>query len=207
MHYRSLVGIAAVAMSLVVSSNAFAQSAPDETSKSVLNATARSLRYRLEPSAFSVQPGAEVRAARTSALELAGDRLRAPSAYKLPAPEASSSDVPTQTRSDRALGFVPEQATKSAAYKWEAGFLVLSAIDAAETISCVNRATCTEHNPIWGHHPSTGKLVAAKLGLGLLHFGIFKAVANHDPHAALRVAQISAAVQGGVVFLNLQTAF
>jgi hypothetical protein len=105
------------------------------------------------------------------------------------------------------LRLAPEQGTKSAAYKWEAGFLVLSAIDAAETITCLDRNRCTEGNLIWGHHPSTGKIVAAKLGLGLLHFGVFKAIADRDPHTALRAAQISAAVQGGVVLLNMHKAF
>ena len=122
-----------------------------------------------------------------------------------------TTDAPSGTGAgslpDPALRIAPEQRTKSAAYKWEATFLALSAIDAAETISCLNRATCTEHNPIWGHHPSAGKVVAAKLGLGLVHFAVFKLIADRDPHTALRAAQISAAVQGGVVLLNLKTAF
>jgi len=100
-----------------------------------------------------------------------------------------------------------EQKTRSAAYKWEAGFLALSALDAATTISCLNRSTCTERNPIWGRHPSTGKIVAAKLGLGLVHFVAFRAIAARDPHTALRAAQISAVVQGGVVLFRLQQEF
>ena len=108
---------------------------------------------------------------------------------------------------EQQLRLAPEHGTKSAAYKWEAGFLVLSAIDAAETVSCLDRSRCTEGNFIWGHHPSTGKIIAAKLGLGLLHFGVFKAIADRDPHTALRAAQISAAVQGGGVLLNMHKAF
>jgi hypothetical protein len=49
--------------------------------------------------------------------------------------------------------------------------------------------------------------VAAKLGLGLVHFGIFKLLVNHDPRTALRAAQISAAVQAGFVVINARTAF
>jgi hypothetical protein len=105
------------------------------------------------------------------------------------------------------LRLAPDQRTKSAAYKWEAGFLALSALDAAETISCLNRNRCTEGNFIWGRHPSTGTIIAAKLGLGLVHFAAFKVIADHDPHTALRAAQISAAVQGGVVLLNMHKAF
>jgi len=117
-----------------------------------------------------------------------------------------SEQTPPSTN-EKNLRVVPERGTRSAAYLWEASFLTLSAIDAAETISCLNRNRCTEGNPIWGHHPSTGKIVAAKLGLGLVHFAVFKAIANQDPKTALRAAQISAAVQGGFVLLNMNKAF
>lgn len=98
-------------------------------------------------------------------------------------------------------------ATKSAADKWEAGFLALSAIDAAETISCLDRNVCNESNPIWGKHPSTGKIILTKLGLGAVHFVTFKLIERKDPRTALRAAQISAIVQGGVVLLNAHVAF
>jgi hypothetical protein len=97
--------------------------------------------------------------------------------------------------------------TRSAAYKWEMGYLGLSAIDAAETISCLNRDVCSEGNPIWGSHPSTGKIIAAKVGLGLIHFAAFKYIVDRSPKTALRLAEISAGVQGGVVLLNAHFAF
>jgi hypothetical protein len=100
-----------------------------------------------------------------------------------------------------------DRVTRSAAYKWEAGYLALSAIDAVQTISCLDRNRCTEGNFIWGTHPSTGKIVATKVGLGLIQFGIFKLVVDHDPHSGLRVAQVSAVVQGGFVLLNLRHTF
>jgi len=129
--------------------------------------------------------------------------------YKLePASLSLQPDVTTvRSVSGEPVLLDPDRATRSAAYKWEAGFLALSAIDAVETISCLNRSSCTEGNFIWGHHPSTGKVVAAKLGLGLVHFGIFKLLVDHDPHTALRAAQISAAVQGTFVVINARTAF
>jgi hypothetical protein len=130
------------------------------------------------------------------------------SGFKLePTSLALQPDVSAQSAPDQPMEIVPDQATKSAAYKWEAAFLGLSAIDAAETISCLNRSRCSEGNFIWGHHPSAGKVVAAKLGLGLVHFGIFKLLVNHDPRTALRAAQISAAVQAGFVVINARTAF
>jgi len=102
----------------------------------------------------------------------------------------------------------PERsATRDAAYKWEAGFLVLSAVDAAETIHCLDRNTCSEGNPIWGRHPSTAKIVLTKLGLGIVHFTVFKLIADDDPKTALRAAQVSAVVQGGFVMLNAHLAF
>jgi hypothetical protein len=151
MRYRSLVGITAAALSLALSSQAAAQSAP--------------------PRSLQQLPGG------------------------------------AESTPEKNLRLAPEAATKAAAYKWEAGFLVLSAIDAAQTISCLNRNRCTEGNPIWGRHPSTGKVIAAKLGLGLVHLGIFKLIADRDPHTALRAAQVSAAIQGGFVVLNAHVAF
>jgi hypothetical protein len=97
--------------------------------------------------------------------------------------------------------------TESAAYKWEAAYLTLSAIDGAETIDCLNRHICSEGNPIWGRHPSSTKIVITKLGLGLIHFTLFKLIADRDPKTALRAAQVSAVVQGGVVLLNAHWTF
>lgn len=98
-------------------------------------------------------------------------------------------------------------ATKNAALTWELGFLGLSAVDTAETLSCVHRDTCHELNPLFGRHPSTMKLVAAKVGLGLIHFAAFKYINDRDPKMALRAAEISAGFQGGVVLLNAKFGF
>lgn len=156
--------------------------------------------------AVPVQASAQTafeRAARLAQKEdgqLARYRLERASFEVQPEPEV-------QSRHDEAELRDPEQATRSAAYAWEAGFLALSAIDAAETISCLNRNRCTEGNFIWGRHPSTGKILGAKIGLGLIHFGVVTLVARRDPHTALRVAQVSAAVQGGFVLINLRHVF
>jgi hypothetical protein len=99
------------------------------------------------------------------------------------------------------------EATQSSALKWELGYLALSAIDAAETINCLQRDLCSEGNPIFGKHPSSTKLIAAKVGLGVIHFAIFSRANEHNPKAALRLAQVSCAVQGGVVMLNARVAF
>lgn len=187
MHYQSLIGLTAAALSLTFPSQAVAQSKPGQVRIAPQRAT-KWPSYRLEPVSFALQP------------KSVGYKLESASL-------ASSSESTAETLPDDSMRVVPEQRTKSAAYKWEAAFLALSAIDAAETISCLNRATCTEHNPIWGSHPATGTIVAAKLGLGLVHFGVFKLIADRDPHTALRAAQVSTVVQGGVVMLNLHSAF
>ena len=87
------------------------------------------------------------------------------------------------------------------------GYLALSAVDAAETISCLHRDICEEGNPLFGKHPSATKLIVAKFGLGLVHFAVFSRLNDRNPKAALRLAQVSCAVQGGVVLLNARFSF
>lgn len=97
--------------------------------------------------------------------------------------------------------------TRSAALKWEIGYLALSAIDAAQTIHCLNRGVCEEANPIFGKNPKTSTLIAAKVGGSLLHFTAFSILNKRHPKTALRMAQISAGLQGGVVLLNSRFTF
>ena len=204
MHYGSFAAITAAAVSVAAPSKVTAQPVA-EHSKSAIHEAAALPVYNLRATSGAPQPDAFRERTTVEGKMLAANQPTAPAA-KWQTAFAGASEVAAAAVDD-ALRIAPEQRTKSAAYKWEAAFLALSAIDAAETISCLNRATCTEHNPIWGHHPSTGTTVAAKLGLGLVHFGVFKLIADRDPHTALRAAQISAAVQGGVVLLNLHTVF
>ncbi|MFL6759054.1 hypothetical protein [Sphingomonas sp.] len=158
---------------------------------------------------IAVPTEAPAQSALDRAMRLAQEQNTKLGGYKLQPASLDLQPNATTVRSvsGQAVLLNPDQATKSAAYKWEAAFLALSAIDAAETISCLNRNRCTEGNFIWGHHPSTGTIVAAKLGLGLVHFAVFKVIVDRDPHTALRAAQISAVVQGGVVLLNMHKAF
>lgn len=97
--------------------------------------------------------------------------------------------------------------TQSAARKWEFGYLALSAIDAGETIHCLNRNMCDEGNPIFGKHPSAKTLILAKIGLGAIHFAAFTALNDRNPKSALRLAQVSCAVQGGVAMVNARFSF
>lgn len=97
--------------------------------------------------------------------------------------------------------------TRSSALKWEMAFLALSAIDAAQTIECLNRNACEETNPLFGKHPSTKTILLTKLGGGLAHFALFSYINERSPKTALRAAQVSFALQGTVVLLNARVAF
>jgi hypothetical protein len=134
------------------------------------------------------------------------DSARAP-AFPAALPRDGSAEAATQYRIEDAMQTAPMQSTKSAAHEWEAGFLTLSAIDAAVTIQCLDRQSCAEHNPIWGHHPSTSTILLSKVGLGAIHFGVFKLLATRDPKSALRLAQISAIGQAGVLMISARLPF
>lgn len=98
-------------------------------------------------------------------------------------------------------------ATASAALKWEMAYLGLSAIDAVQTIYCLERRKCTDANPIFGKRPSTETIIIAKLVGSGVQFALFNEVLKKDPKVALRVAQISFALQGTVVALNARVVF
>ena len=158
--------------------------------------------------AVSFPTAAAAQSTINQAMQLAQQQKVGLAGYKLErAPLADQADAVVQAVPSQVAPRDADQVTRSAAYKWEAGYLALSAIDAAETISCLDRNRCTEGNFIWGRHPSTGKIIAAKIGLSLVHFGIFKLIVDHDAHTGLRVAQVSAVVQGGFVLLNLRHTF
>ena len=96
---------------------------------------------------------------------------------------------------------------QSAAENWETMFLALSAVDAAETIYCLKRDLGEEGNPLFGQHPSAKTIVLTKVGAGLVHFMLFKELNRRDPKLALRTAQLSAGMQGGVVAMNARIFF
>jgi len=96
---------------------------------------------------------------------------------------------------------------QSSAMKWETTFLALSAVDAAQTIRCLKRDLCQEANPLFGKHPSAATIVGSKLAGGLLHYALINDLNKRDPKLALRTAQISAGLQGGVVAMNARISF
>jgi len=99
-------------------------------------------------------------------------------------------------------------ATRADAMHWELAYEALNVADAAETIYCLERNRgCEEANPLMGKHPSPAKVIVAKAILGGLHFVIVDHVARKSPKTALRIAQISVALQGAVVGLNARIVF
>jgi hypothetical protein len=86
----------------------------------------------------------------------------------------------------------------------EIAFQALNLLDAAQTVSCLNRNVCREGNPLFGSNPSTGKVMGIKAGFGVLHYVVARFIHDRDPGAA-KIFQIATiAIQGGVVAANLR---
>jgi hypothetical protein len=102
---------------------------------------------------------------------------------------------------------IEAEATRKAVMRYEIAYLALSAADLVITVRCLERNECEEMNPVWGKHPSTQKLVIGKIAGGVIHFAAIRYIADRNPKLALRLAQISVAVQGGVVGFNLTSEF
>jgi hypothetical protein len=120
---------------------------------------------------------------------------------------ASPALAADRDESDRYRIEQPRGVTRSDVMKWEAAFLVLSAADLAITVRCLERNECEEMNPVFGKHPKTSTLVLGKLVGGAIHFTAIDYISRRDPKLALRLAQISVVVQGGVVGFNLSSEF
>jgi hypothetical protein len=99
-------------------------------------------------------------------------------------------------------------ATKADAMRTETVFLALSAVDLGQTVYCLDKVKgCEEANPIFGKHPKAWQLIAAKVAFGGLHFVLVDRLADKNPKAALRVAQVSVVLQGTIVGLNARVIF
>jgi hypothetical protein len=99
-----------------------------------------------------------------------------------------------------------DQRTRRAAMRTEAAFVVLSAVDMAITVQCLKANECTESNPLAKSH-SIEQMVAINSVFTIGHYFFVKRLAKTHPKAALRVAQVSVAVRGTVVGLNIRARF
>jgi hypothetical protein len=135
-----------------------------------------------------------------AALALATPALAEPdivvTSYRI---KPAATAIETPVRSYR----VEADLTRRAALRWETAFVILSAADLIMTVQCIEAKKCVEANPLAKSH-STGKMIAIKSALTLGHFLFVKRLSERDPKAALRIAQVSVGVQGGIVGLNLR---
>lgn len=94
------------------------------------------------------------------------------------------------------------------AYRWEAAYQVLNIIDTVQTIRAMDSGRAVESNPIYGKHPTRGRIVATKVACAMIHGAfVVHLVKSGRPRTATRVAKISAIIQGGVVAANLRFSF
>lgn len=98
----------------------------------------------------------------------------------------------------------PKGVTRSDVMKWETAYLALSAVDLVQTVSCLEKRTCKESNPLWGKDPKAPRLIIGKIIGGAIHFYTIDRISRRDPKTALRAAQLSVGLQGGVVGWNLR---
>lgn len=170
----------ALVVALAVPSVAGAQPLPDTPAVTAAPSASTALFTQVQPISYALSSGLDQPA-------------------PAPLPEQTSESVEEASKKWRA--------TQSAALQWEIAYLGLSAIDAIQTIECLNRDACTEGNPLFGKRPSAGRVILTKAGLGALHFLAFSHLNKRNPKAALRAAQFSAALQGTFVVLNARLTF
>ena len=87
---------------------------------------------------------------------------------------------------------------------WRYAGWAMAAADIASTQRCLNRSTCQEGNPLYGKHPSLGKMIAIRLPLEVAIDFAAREVFKTDPDAALRIIQVKTIGTGVVVGLNLR---
>lgn len=88
----------------------------------------------------------------------------------------------------------------------EVAYQVLNVADAVQTCALTAKGY-RELNPLIGSNPSCGKVIGVKVGFGVLHYVISRALEDRNPDAA-KVFQIATiVVQGGVVAANLRFVF
>ncbi|MBB3360125.1 MULTISPECIES: hypothetical protein [unclassified Novosphingobium] len=85
-------------------------------------------------------------------------------------------------------------------------YQTLNFLDAIQTIGCMQKSGCQEKNPLFGNHPSVGKIIAIKSLAGLIHYSAYKHGIKRDDRLkyTLSMEIISIAVQGTVVGLNFR---
>jgi hypothetical protein len=87
-------------------------------------------------------------------------------------------------------------------------YLGLHTADFAITAVCLDKVKhCSESNPIYGRHPSAGKLVGLWLGSSIAQATVISLIQDHNPKAAELGAKMSVAIGVGIVAWNLKVCF
>lgn len=90
--------------------------------------------------------------------------------------------------------------------KRELTFQRLNAADAITSCIAFDRGF-VEANPIIGRDATCGRVVAVKVGVGLLHWLIARELEERDPEAAKFFQIVSIGIQGSVVAWNVKVMF
>ena len=112
----------------------------------------------------------------------------------------------------RGEGFGDAEALEEALFRRrvarrEIVYQVLNAVDAVQTISCLDRGVCHELNPLLGRNPSAGKVLAFKAASGGVYYLVTKLLQAEAPGAVGAWQITSIAIQGGAVAWNMQFVF
>lgn len=91
--------------------------------------------------------------------------------------------------------------------KRQVAFHTLNAIDTIQTCHVLQSGKGVELNPIFGRNPDCATLVAAKVGVSILHQIIASELRKRDEEAAKLFQIISIGIQGGVVAWNFTVVF
>ena len=95
--------------------------------------------------------------------------------------------------------------TVEAAEKTERVYLALSAVDLIQTLNFPDGVV--ESNPLFSKHPRPARIIAAKVAAGAIHYTAFRLALREHPRFALRMAQVSVGIQGGIVGMNMRFTF
>jgi hypothetical protein len=81
---------------------------------------------------------------------------------------------------------------------YEIAWQLLNVLDAAQTLDCTHRTTCSEANPILGHRPSDGVVIGVKGGMAVLHYLLLRHIAYRNWKTA-RAAELGTILLQGVI--------
>jgi len=115
-----------------------------------------------------------------------------------PAPEVI---LPAED-SDQRLADLRWQRDTKAAWTEEWVFQGLNVVDAATTCAIIAEGG-EEKNPLYGSHPSCGKVVGIKAGLGLVHYLLSRHMIHENPHGARKGLIVSGVLQLAVDVWNV----